>query len=142
MEDKIKVLKTKLEKFETRELLGMIGAHFITFGNDAEEITAGTDIFNKTKLMSPQKQYVYLAGLLMCTNYNAAKAMNQVNSDDLRKYEELEEDIQEITLDYIRGFINFKDDKIEDESIVKNLVSMDAFTSYFNMDVLRYEKTD
>lgn len=82
MEDKIKVLKKKLEKFETRELLGMIGTHFITFGDNAEEITARTDIFNKTKLMSPQKQYVYLAGLLMSTNFNPDEIAHQVNSND------------------------------------------------------------
>lgn len=76
MDDKIKNLKAKSEKFETRELLGMMGTRFITFGNDAEEITAGTDIFSKTKLMSPQKQYAYLAGLLMSTNYNAVDTMS------------------------------------------------------------------
>ena len=141
MEDKIRGLKKKLEKFETRELLGMIGTHFITFGNNAEEITAGTDIFNKTKLMSPQKQYVYLAGLLMSTNFNPDEVTHQVNSnDEFSKYEDLEKDIQDITMDYIRGFINFKDSKMDDQAIIKNLVSMEAFTSYFDMDVLRYEE--
>ena len=33
MEEKIKALKDKLENIGTRDLLGMIGIHFITFAN-------------------------------------------------------------------------------------------------------------
>lgn len=64
---KIKKLKEKLNHIGTRDLLGMISIHFITFANNAEDVAMQADIFNKTKLMSPQKQYMYLAGLLMST---------------------------------------------------------------------------
>ena len=68
MEEKIKALKDKLENIGTRDLLGMIGIHFITFANGAEDFAEQSDIFNKTELISPQKQYTYLAGLLMSTD--------------------------------------------------------------------------
>ena len=57
-------LKEKLQTIGTRDLLGMIGIQFLTFANDAKDIAKQSDIFNKTKLISPQKQYTYLAGCL------------------------------------------------------------------------------
>jgi hypothetical protein len=141
MEDKIKVLKSKLEEFGTRDLLGYIATHFISYGSNPEEIAYTSDIFNKTKLMSPQKQYHYLAGLLLSTDYCPTENENKSNmNDDLSKFEELEKDIQNITFDYIRGFISFEDYKADDETKMKKFVSMDAFSSYFDMDVLRYEE--
>lgn len=137
MEGKIKKLKEKLQKFGTRELLGMIGIHFLTFGNNAEEITKQSDIFNKTNLMSPQKQYAYLAGLLMST----VDLSNGVINEDSECYEELEKDVQEITLEYIHGFLDFGDASASHdlEAVKRNLVSMEAFTSYFDTGILRYE---
>ena len=67
MEEKIKKLKEKLQSFGTRDLLGMIGTHFLIFANNAKGVAEQADIFNKTNLISPQKQYIYLAGLLMST---------------------------------------------------------------------------
>ncbi|WP_346877091.1 hypothetical protein [Clostridium sp. UBA5712] len=52
----------------TRELLGMIGVHFSSFSNGVDDFAEQPDIFNKTKLISPQKQYTYLADLLMSTD--------------------------------------------------------------------------
>ena len=53
--------------------------------------------------MSPQKQYFYLAGLLMSTQY---KGNGKENNELLLS---LEKDIQEITQDYIKGFIGDKE---------------------------------
>lgn len=138
MEEKIKLLKEKLQSFGTRELLGMIGTNFLTFGNDAEDITEQSDIFNKTDLVSPQKQYTYLAGLLMSTVDHSSGVQN----DDSKPYEALEEDIQSITLEYTKKFFDFGDTlENPDLNIVKrNLLSMEAFISYFDMDILRYEE--
>ena len=71
MEEKINRLKEKLQYIDTRELLGMIGTKFITFSNTIQDIAEQSNIFNKTNLMSPQKQYIYLAGLLMSTADNS-----------------------------------------------------------------------
>lgn len=38
MEEKIKKLKEKLNYIGTRDLLGMISIHFITFANNAEDV--------------------------------------------------------------------------------------------------------
>lgn len=136
MEEKINRLKEKLQYIDTRELLGMIGTKFITFSNTIQDIAEQSDIFNKTNLMSPQKQYIYLAGLLMSTADNSNDTTNY--SEDFLV--ELEKLIQDITFEYIENFmkideyINLKDN----ENIKRNLVSMEAFTSYFDTGILRY----
>lgn len=135
LEDRIKCLKNKLECIGTRDLLGMISIHFLTFAKDAKGIAEQSDIFGKTKLMSPQKQYIYLAGLLMSTEDKSSGCATR--GDDSRVYEEFENDVQEITLNYIRTFLDV-DPKSTREDIERNLVSMDAFVSYFDMGILRY----
>ncbi|ACL74459.1 SEC-C motif domain protein [Ruminiclostridium cellulolyticum H10] len=138
MEEKIKLLKEKLQSFGTRDLLGMIGVQFLTFGNNAADVTEQSDIFKKTDLTSPHKQYTYLAGLLMSTDDHS----NGVTNDNFRKYKELEEDIESITLEYTKTFLDFGDtpDNPDFDIVKRNLVSMQAFTSYFDMDILRYKE--
>lgn len=103
MEEKIKALKEKLQCMATGELLGMIGVHFISFSNGVDDFAEQSDIFNKTKLISPQKQYTYLAGLLMSTD---DKSDGDI-IDDIGKYDDLENDVQEITLEYATGLLTF-----------------------------------
>lgn len=135
MEKKIKALKDKLENIGTRDLLGMIGIHFITFANGAEDFAEQSDIFNKTELFSPQKQYTYLAGLLMSTDDKSNGHITQDEESGI--YNELEDDVQEITLEYTKNFLDI--DKTSDPNDIKqNLVSMEAFISYFDTGILRY----
>lgn len=133
MEEKIKKLKKKLESVETRELLGMISNHFIIFANNGQDVANGSNMFNKTKLISPQKQYIYLAGLLMSTKDKSEGHIAESN----KLYDELENDVQEITLEYTKKFLNI-DSTDSPEYIKRNLVSMDAFISYFDTGILRY----
>ena len=135
MEEKIKKLKEKLNYIGTRDLLGMIGIHFITFANNAEDVAEQADIFNKTKLMSPQKQYTYLAGLLMSTEDKSDGSIMKNKESGI--FTELEDDVQEITQEYIKTFLNI-DYKAEPNNGKRNLVSMEAFTSYFDTGILRY----
>lgn len=135
MEEKIKKLKEKLNYIGTRDLLGMIGIHFITFANNAEDVAEQADIFNKTKLMSPQKQYTYLAGLLMSTEDKSDCSI--MKNEESGIFTELEDDVQEITQEYIKTFLNI-DYKAEPNNAKRNLVSMEAFTSYFDTGILRY----
>lgn len=138
MEEKIVKLKEKLSKFETKDLLGMISTRFMTFGNDGNDIPYEADIFNKTSLLAPQKQYLYLAGLLMSTDY--------VGSEDTHVtptiFKNIETNVQEITSEYILGFINLDEDAPPKSrnDIRKNFVSAEAFTSYFDTGILRYEE--
>jgi hypothetical protein len=136
MEEKIKALKEKLQCMATRELLGMIGVHFITFSNGVDDFAEQSDIFNKTKLISPQKQYIYLAGLLMSTDDKSEGAI----IEDVKKYDDLENDVQEITLEYAKNFMNIdiESDGFDRDTVKRNLVSMEAFTSYFDTGILRY----
>lgn len=140
MEEKIRALKAKLQGFNTRELLGIIANHFITFGNTAEEVAQGADIFTKTKLLSPQKQYLYLAGLLVSTEDLSSNT--DIKHEDLTCYQALEDDIQAITTEYSKKFLNIDiDDSPEKrEMLKKNLVSLEAFTSYFDTGTLRYDE--
>lgn len=135
MDEKIKALKEKLKHIGTRDLLGMIGIHFITFANGAADVAEQSDIFNKTNLTSPQKQYTYLAGLLMSTDDKSNGHITEEKESEI--YNELENDIQEITLEYIKTFLDI-DLASSPYDIKRNLVSMDAFTSYFDTGILRY----
>lgn len=134
MEEKIKSLKEKLQKVGTRDLLGMISTHFITFSSNAEDFAEQLDIFNKTNLISPQKQYTYLAGLLMSTEDKSEGAITK----DIEKYEDLENDVQGITLEYTKNFMDTDISLNGIDAAKRNLVSMEAFTSYFDTGILRY----
>ena len=85
MDEKIKVLKEKLQYIGTRDLLGMIGIHFITFANGASDMAEQSNIFNKTDLISPQKQYTYLAGLLMSTDDKSDGHITNDEETELRR---------------------------------------------------------
>lgn len=135
MDEKIKALKEKLQCVDTRDMLGMIGIHFITFANGAADIAEQSDIFNKTNLISPQKQYTYLAGLLMSTDDKSNGSITEEKESGI--YSELENDVQEITLEYTKTFLDIDQTSNRDD-IKRNLVSMDAFTSYFDTGILRY----
>lgn len=97
----IKELKEKLQTYDTRDLLGMISIRFMTFANNGDDVAFQSDIFNKTNLMSPQKQYLYLAGLLMSTNDLSEGRTHDTESD----FRNIEGDIQAITSKYILGFM-------------------------------------
>lgn len=103
MENKILNLKHELESFETRELLGKIANKFITFSNGSEAIAQTSDIFNKTELTLPFKQYAYLVGLLMSTTDN----IRGIANNDPNKYKKLEDKVQEITHIHINNFFDY-----------------------------------
>lgn len=117
MEEKIAALKEKLQYIGSRDLLGMISIHFITFANSAGDIEDQSDVFNKTNLISPQKQYTYLAGLLMSTE---GKSDRSVTKEESEIYTDLENDVQEITLEYAQNFLDI-DAKTDKADIKKNL---------------------
>lgn len=88
MEKKIEELKSKLRNIDTKEILGWIATRFVTGIAEGEDASEASDIFNKTNLMSPQKQYLYLAGLLMSTTPS-----DTVQIQNVAKYEEIENDL-------------------------------------------------
>jgi len=132
MEAKIKDLKLKLEKIDTIDLLRMISTRFLVFGQNGADIARQADIFAKTELMSPQRQLIYLAGLLMSTEDKSTG-----NKHDEKWFESIESDIQNITFDYFKNFFE-AGMHAESELAHQSMVSMEAFTSYFDMGILRY----
>lgn len=138
MEEKINKLKEKLQTYNTQDLLGMISIKFMTFANNGEEVAFQSDIFNKTNLMSPQKQYLYLAGLLMSTDNLSDGVTHDTKSD----FRDLEKDIQDITSIYMSGFMDLDEETIKNDSemVKKHFVSAEAFSSYFDMALLRYDE--
>lgn len=135
MEDKIKALKLKLEKINTIDLLGMISTRFLICGQNGTDIARQSDMSTKTKLKSPQRQLIYLAGLLMSTEDKSDG--NRHNYSDEKWFECLERDIQDITFDYFKGFFD-AGMQVDEGFVHQSLVSIEAFSSYFDMGVLRY----
>ena len=137
MEKKIEELKSKLRNIDTKEILGWIATRFVTGIAEGEDASEASDIFNKTNLMSPQKQYLYLAGLLMSTTPS-----DTVQIQNVAKYEEIENDLQEITSTYYNGFLPSIDEfsSLNDTEKQQRLISASAFLSYFDMGDLRYEE--
>lgn len=134
MEEKIKLLKEKLEKFDTLDILGMISNRFLVLGQNGEDIARESDLLSKTELMSPQRQLMYLAGLLVSTDY---KSQGNEPAKCENWFKKIENDVQDITFDYINNF--FEASMVDEEKIShQSMVSMGDFTSYFDMGILRY----
>ena len=134
MEEKIKLLKEKLEKFDTLDILGMISNRFLVLGQNGEDIAKESNLLAKTELISPQRQLLYLAGLLVSTDY---KSDGNEPIEGENWFKKIEKDIQNITCDYIKNFFNMA--RVNEEKIShQSMVSMGDFTSYFDMGILRY----
>ena len=137
IEEKIAELKKRLENIDTTALLGAISLSYYTFTDENGVIDTDLPFQFSSNLMSPQKQRLYLAGLIMSTDQLAA-------NDIGKEIKEIEDSIQDITSSYLKGFLLTErfDVKSEEfrEIIGKRLVSMDAFISYFDTGILRYEE--
>lgn len=134
MEEKIKALKEKLEKFDTLDILGMIRNRFLVFGQNGADIARQSDVFAKTELMSPQRQLIYLAGLLVSTEY---KSNGNKPAKGKKWFEKIESDVQNITFDYMKNFFEAAMGT-EEKTVHQSMVSMEDFASYFDMGILRY----
>lgn len=128
MNEKIAALKDKLSQFSTRELLGMISTKFTIFGNDGQDIAKSANILTKTEFVSPQKQYEYLAGLLMSTDYCNSSEIKQHEEED---YLQLEKDIQDITLDYAENFLSSAFENKQEKKNTRNNGSFRCFYKLF-----------
>ena len=84
-------IKKYLSSFQTKDVLGFISAILIPFGNSGKEVANSADILNKTSLMAPMKQFLYLAGLLVSTEYdiNNSRHLNikeKTNDENPKKW--------------------------------------------------------
>lgn len=136
MESLIEKLKSKLENYKTEDVLGYISTQLLPKGIEGEDISDSSDIFQKTILHSPMKQYLYLAGLLVSTDYNK-------NSKEIltgHSCKELEKDVQRITDKYLDSISqDLFNNRTENDDEKNNLYSaFEAFDSYFNTGLLNY----
>lgn len=127
MEEDIELLKLNLSKINIIDVVNHINREFFNIYEDGTDIYPEMDIQNKTNFISPLKECLYLAGLLMSTIDNSNVFLIRDNNFSSQIYE-IEEAINRITIKYMTNFIN----RTEEDS----LVSMDAFSSYFNMGIL------
>lgn len=137
MEEKIRQLKKILSGIDTSDLLGRISINFVTFADDTN-VAEESDLFQKTNLLSPQKQLLYLAGLLISTD-NLCENNSRITET---QFKGIKRDIQEITFEYVKKFIDISptEDSPFPEQARKNFVSFEAFSSYFDTGILRYEE--
>lgn len=137
MEEKIRQIKKKLSGIDTSDLLGRISINFVTFADDTN-VAEESDLFQKTNLLSPQKQLLYLAGLLISTD-NLCENNSRITET---QFKGIKRDIQEITFEYVKKFIDISptEDSPFPEQARKNFVSFEAFSSYFDTGILRYEE--
>ena len=138
IEELIIGLKSELANYRTEDVLGYISNKVLPMGPDGGDISSSANIFKKTKLRSPLKQYLYLAGLLISTEYNEASKARL--SDCL--FEDLENRIQRITDQYLTSFGKFLIGKIGARQEEKDLLfgAVEAFDSYFNATPLNYSE--
>ena len=135
METQIQRLKSRLAKINTVDLLGYIGSRLIPIGNDGESIANSADIFSKTNLPSPLRQYVYLAGLLLSTEYDPTRQLRL----DEALFCDLERKINEITEHYHEMHMEpFAIGNPSPAASRKSLISFAAFNSYFETGKLNY----
>lgn len=147
MKDRILNLKKTLSQYSTIEILGMLSLRFSTF-SDGEQILGNEDLpIGPVVLMSPFKQNLYLAGLLMSTPEESCVELHrQSKNTGSSKFHELDRTIQEITSEYVRGFLveplvgEGGPTQETRTSLTQNLAALDAFVSYFDTGPLRFEE--
>jgi hypothetical protein len=125
---KIDSLKDILNKTDTESLLGNIATEFGITMNPTESI------FEKTSLMSPFKQYLYLSGLLLSTPMESKKGNDEVPMNQVKKI------LNEIVDLYADIFSEEEGDVVNEQWLEARKVSMPVFINYFNTNSLTYEE--
>lgn len=133
MEATVRQLKTQLKNISTESLLGMISLNFISTSNYDGGVTNMLTTIMDIPLKAPQRQLIYLAGLLLTTD----EAANPRHIDRAEFLQILTE-IQKITSKYIEGFVPSQIIPSDLDKANRNYVAMEAFTSYFDTGLLLY----
>ena len=100
METAVRKLKTKLKNISTESLLGMISLNFISTSDYDGSVTNMLTTIMDIPLKAPQRQLIYLAGLLLTTD----EAANPRHIDR-KEFLQILTEIQKITFKYIEGFV-------------------------------------
>ncbi|MGD6959766.1 hypothetical protein ACQCWA_19460 [Rossellomorea aquimaris] len=128
LEDKISNLKEILSAIDTESLVRLVADEF--------GVTTATDgnIFTKTNLTSPYKQYLFLIGLLLST-----KDLSELSYQDppLEKIKIL---LNEITDSYADLFFPEEGQELDEQALESRKVSLPVFLNYFNTNSLTYDE--
>ena len=137
---KLNTPQNKLEK-DINDLIEIVKKYSV--GSILENIffelsilSSNDDVFARTKLSSPYKQYLYLAGIRL--------SMNGGNQDvDDAGIKNIKELLESISMDYTTVFFEHPqcDEKSEEWRRARE-VSMPLFLDYFNSDILNYEEQE
>ncbi|SDZ79141.1 hypothetical protein SAMN05421743_101215 [Thalassobacillus cyri] len=129
LEAKISSLKEMLSKTDTESLIGLIATEFGNMINPAE------DIFTKTNLSSPFKQYLYVIGLILSSEENERLIILQED-----RIERIKGNLNEIVDLYSELFEPEEGEDVNEQWIKSREVSMQVFLNYFNTNSLTYEE--
>ncbi|RKS14703.1 hypothetical protein [Flavobacterium sp. 120] len=131
LEKKSKELKDYVSQYESTKFLGDI-----TFL--IQHIRFDNPIKNLKGLSSPQRQLYYLAGLNITSQSNQHTKLKAQYSDD--EFEHIKGLLNDIELGYTNFFYPKNDNEVNQEWIMKSMVAMPTFLSYFNQGQLNYEE--
>lgn len=129
LESKIDYLKGILENINTESLVGSIATEFGVTINTSE------NVFSKTKLSSPFKQYLYLVGLLLSTD--SKKVSNDTSKPPMNEIKKVLNEIVEL---YGEMFYPEEGESIDEKWIEVRKISMPVFLNYFNTNSITYEE--
>lgn len=125
---KIDSLKDILRNVDTESLLGNIATEFGITMNPSESI------FDKTRLISPFKQYLYLSGLLLSTPSEIKTSNKEVPMKQVKTL------LNDIVVLYGDIFSPEEGDVVNEQWLEARKVSMPVFINYFNTSSLTYEE--
>lgn len=129
LETKISSLRKMLSKTDTESLLSIIAKEF---GNMT---TPSEDIFTKTNLTSPFKQYMYVIGLILSSEENEKVTILQED-----RLERIKSKLNEIVDLYSELFKPDDGQDVNEQWLNSREVSMSVFLNYFNTNFLTYEE--
>jgi hypothetical protein len=129
LEKEINDLKEILSNVDTMNLLGTISNEFgVTMDPFA-------NVFKKTSLSSPFKQYLYTIGLLLSTEEKKDK-----QKSDYLPMDEIKQKLNKIVDLYATMFFPKQDEEIDEQWYQARKISMPVFLNYFNTNSLTFEE--
>ncbi|MEH6857614.1 hypothetical protein V7037_23780, partial [Priestia megaterium] len=128
LEERISSLKELLSEVNTENLIGLVATEFgIT-------VDTSENIFKKTQLNSPFKQYLYLIGLLLSTQDKSKSSKKEPPMEKIKTI------LNEITGSYAELFLPSEGQEIDERWVEARKISMPVFLNYFNTNSLTYEE--
>lgn len=135
IEERIDILKAKLSRIDTVDLLAAVGSKLIPMGHDGKSVADSANVFKQTDLPSPMREYLYLCGLMLSTDYDETRKIQLSAS----VFKELERLVNDIAGEYLAIHVKpIVDGSALPEAASRLSVSYAAFSSYFDTGKLNF----